>query len=150
MFQLKTLTQNDESSICAYLHEIDSIFPVPMSSRMNIEEYTKKLLKYGVVIAAEDDGKIVGICMGYANDEAYGRAYLGTLGVSERYRSLGVGSELIDAMLVFARNRKMKYIGLHAHRDNLGAIRFYQRKGFVLSEDSHKPYEEAVYFTQTL
>ncbi len=150
MLNIKILTNSDEELICKYLYEIDDIFPVPMSSRVNIESHAKKVLLKGVVIVAEDDGKLVGICLGYANDAFLGRAYMGTLGISEGYRSCGIGSKLIDAFIDYAREKNMTYLGVHAHQDNIRGIKFYQRNGFILTEDKEKPYAESVYLTKRL
>lgn len=147
---IERLDETDEEDIVKYLKSIDSIFPVPMSSRVNIENHVKKLLSRGVVIVAKISGKIIGILLGYGNNHETKMGYLGTLGVSEGYRSLNIGKRLIDEFIVFLSENGMQGFGLHAHRDNTRALNFYQKNGCVLTSDDNKPYEESVYFTRLL
>lgn len=147
---IERLGSDSFREIVSYLQEIDGIFPVRISSRVDIIEHTTKVLNRGVVIAAIIKGKIVGICLGYANDIKCGRGYLGTLGVSKGYRSLGIGKQLTDEMIRFAREKGMRFVGVHAHRNNKRAIAFYMKNGFELTEDNEKPYDESVYLTIVL
>lgn len=152
MNDIKICRLNDSNydQIVLYLKKTDDIYPVPMSSRVNIEEHAKKLLCLGVVFAAMDGNDIVGILLGYANDYEAGRAYCGTLGIQPEYQGQKLGAKLLATFEEFAKNRNMTFVGLHAHRDNTGALNFYKRNGFSLTQDPCKPYEESVYFTKFL
>ena len=46
--------------------------------------------------------------------------------------SFGVGSTLIEAVMNYARDKGCKRIWLMTTNDNLDALRFYQKRGFVL------------------
>ncbi|MEW6718801.1 MAG: GNAT family N-acetyltransferase [Chloroflexota bacterium] len=46
--------------------------------------------------------------------------------------SLGIGSALIEAVKEAARHAKCKRLWLITTNDNLNALRFYQKRGFVL------------------
>ena len=147
---IEQFTAEKYEQVVNYLKEIDTIFPVPMSSRVNIEEHMKKLFSKGVVLVALSSDTICGILLGYINDMELRRAYLATLGVSSEARSVGVGSKLLTRFVDLASQKNMAYVGLHAHRDNVRAIRFYERHGFELTADPQKPYEESLYLTKRL
>lgn len=136
--------------VVKYLHKIDKIFPDPMSSRVNIEEHMIKLFSRGIVVVALKSDEICGILLGYINDEQLKRAYLATLGVSAEAQSMGVGTELLKTFIKMAKEKSMDYIGLHAHRDNIRAIKFYKRHGFEETQDNQKPYEKSVYLTKRI
>ena len=136
--------------ITAYLKKIDTIFPVPMSSRVDIEAHARKVLSRGVVFTAEINGNIVGILLGYANDQLNGCGYLGTLGVSEAYRNMKIGARLVRRMKEYSREQGMHMLVVHAHRDNTKALRFYRNNGFAETDEDNKPYPESVCFVSSL
>ena len=136
--------------VVKYLYKIDKIFPDPMSSRVNIEEHMIKLFSRGVVLVALSSGEICGILLGYINDFELRRAYLATLGVSADVRSMGVGTKLLTTFADMATKKNMDYIGLHVHRENPRAIKFYERHGFTQTQDMQKPYEKSLYFTKKI
>lgn len=147
---VEKLCEGDYARLVEYLKSIDSIFPVPMSERVVIDNHAKKVLDLGAVFVASIQGKIVGVLLGYANNYEKNMAYVGTLGVTNGFRNMNIGKRLLHEFVGYARKRGMKTVSLHAHRDNHGALRFYEREGFEKTFDDKKPYEESVYFTMNL
>ena len=58
------------------------------------------------------------------------RAYLYSFRVREAYRSLGVGSHMMDVVEDDLRERGFHYVTLNVARDNPRAQRLYQRHGY--------------------
>jgi len=54
--------------------------------------------------------------------------------IDPAYRSGGAGSRLLDGAIAFAKEQGCRRITLLTDRINSGAIRFYERHGFALSE----------------
>jgi len=52
------------------------------------------------------------------------------MSVLQKHRSAGVGSALIDGLLEWSRNKRIRRIELKVFSNNLDAIRLYQRLGF--------------------
>jgi ribosomal protein S18 acetylase RimI-like enzyme len=75
------------------------------------------------------DGKVVGLIT-YRMDE-HG-CMIGSL--DSLQQSKGIGSALIEAVEDVARQAGCKRIWLITTNDNLNALRFYQKRGFVLAE----------------
>ena len=75
---------------------------------------------------AELDGRLVGI-LTYRRED--GDCELAVIATSERHA--GIGSALVDAVIAAAAG--CDRIWLVTTNDNLEALRFYQRRGFVLS-----------------
>ncbi len=57
--------------------------------------------------------------------------HLEALVVAESARGLGVGGALVDATIAEARRRGVAKLGLRALSNNPGALRLYERHGFV-------------------
>lgn len=57
---------------------------------------------------------------------------LGYLAVQERYRRKGVGGRLLDAVEAWAREQGAELISTDTNiRSNVGAVEFYERRGYV-------------------
>lgn len=65
------LENNEEalSKLVKYMEKADNTFNIPLSSRVDILDYAKKLLRKGVVLATIKDDFIVGIIGFYCNDK---------------------------------------------------------------------------------
>ncbi len=78
-------------------------------------------------IVAEDDGKLVGALTFARDGDEIEIVTLDSL-VEDR----GVGTALLDAIGVLGRKEGAKRLWLITTNDNIRAIRFYQRRGWLL------------------
>ncbi len=58
--------------------------------------------------------------------------YIMTLGVLAVYRRLGIGAEILNSVIEYAKEMGIKCIGLHVHVENRTALNFYDRFGFQI------------------
>ena len=90
----------------------------------------------GAVLVAIEGGQVVGMVnLLFTVSTALGGpvALLEDMVVSSQARGAGVGSELLDQAISFARAQGCKRITLLTDRENESAQRFYGKKGFVVS-----------------
>ncbi len=90
----------------------------------------------GAVLVAREGGQVVGMVnLLFTVSTALGEqvALLEDMVVSSQARGAGVGSELLDQAISFARAQGCKRITLLTDRENESAQRFYGKKGFVVS-----------------
>ena len=90
----------------------------------------------GAVLVAREGGQVVGMVnLLFTDSTALGGqvALLEDMVVSSQPRGAGVGSELLDQAISFARAQGCKRITLLTDRENESAQRFYGKKGFVVS-----------------
>jgi GNAT superfamily N-acetyltransferase len=97
--------------------------------------------------AAEVDGQVVGL-VGAGPGEFSGAAALTSLWVDPRFRGLGVGSALIDAVEAWALGQGLSQVLLWVTETNHVAERLYERRGFTRTgaEQSVRPDEPRVEF----
>lgn len=55
--------------------------------------------------------------------------------VSPDFRGNGIGSRIINFATIYFMNMGLKEMRLHVHKNNTGAIRLYERNGFVYDSD---------------
>jgi len=58
------------------------------------------------------------------------------LAIQEAFRNRGIGSYIIDYSIDYVMKMGERSIYLRVHRDNIAARRLYERKGFVLFDDT--------------
>jgi len=57
--------------------------------------------------------------------------------VTERYRGRGYGDKMMDHLLSYADSAEIKIINLSVDRDNCGARKLYEKKGFMFCYDKN-------------
>lgn len=72
------------------------------------------------------------------------RLYIMTLGVLEKYRRFGFGSQLLDWAIGQAKQRELAEVALHVQTNNGDAIEFYKRHGFVVDHTDNDYYPQLV------
>jgi ribosomal protein S18 acetylase RimI-like enzyme len=115
----------------ALLVKLDESYIPPISSRVNLKEYSVKLLKNGKVFCAKTskDG-YVGVLAIYINDFVDNKAFISSIGVLPEYYGAGVSENLLSKACEVAIEYGMKSISLEVSVENQRAIVFYTKHGF--------------------
>ncbi len=99
------------------------------------KEYFTKLLNNpdACCLLAEEDGKLVGYIAAAPKNISYRKSKffeIENMGVIPEYRSKGIGSQLIQKCLEWAKNKGFQKLFVNAYFQNAKAIDFYKRNGF--------------------
>lgn len=119
-----------EKELYDFLRNVDKDFPEPLSDRVDLKEYSKKMYENAVIITEIYDEQIVGMFAGYANDEKKEQAYVSFVSVVKEYRGSGIAKKLLSAFIEICRKKGFREVGLHTSLENQGAIRLYESNGF--------------------
>ena len=85
-----------------------------------------------VVVAEEAGGEMVGFVIAHVERTVAGRqGYVVTLDVAENYRRIGLAGRLMREAEERAAAAGARSMELHVFTGNEGAIRFYERAGYV-------------------
>ena len=78
--------------------------------------------------------------------------HITTLAVVEKYRCCGIGSRLLEALVISTVNRGARYLTLEVRPSNLSAIKFYEKHGFETLGRRKRYYvdEDALIMTKEL
>ena len=135
-----TETKLETSEIVSIMHLVGEQLPDPLCERVNIFDYTQKLLKNGsIYIVFNTQDNPVGIMGFYANNQITKVAYLTIIGLLPEARGKGIGNKLMKFLFTESHRLGMKKISLNVNQSNRQAIKLYKQQGFkVKSHDKVK------------
>jgi 1-aminocyclopropane-1-carboxylate deaminase/D-cysteine desulfhydrase-like pyridoxal-dependent ACC family enzyme/GNAT superfamily N-acetyltransferase len=118
--------QLDVSRIVELLQEFGSLLPDPLSERLDLDAYARKILAHADIAFAFIDKTIVGMVVLYANDTETRAAHVPMITVAPFARRKGVGVALMSRAMALARQRKMHSLNLTVLKENSAAIAMYR------------------------
>jgi ribosomal protein S18 acetylase RimI-like enzyme len=115
--------------IADHLVRSDASFIPPLSNRVEIADYARKISTRAVRFEAWDGG-LVGLLAAYCNDP-FGRAgYITSVSVEQAWRGKGIASRLLDQCVRHLQELGFEWIELEVDPANESAVRLYAKKGF--------------------
>lgn len=129
--RIKFISKVDLKSLSVFLQDIDGYFVPPLSQKVNINFYAKKLLKNAYFFIAIDGELIVGLISLYCNDTKGLNAYIPIIAIRENYRGLGLGKELLELAIEHVKKANFARIFLETW-ENSPALSFYIKNGFEI------------------
>lgn len=136
---IRKLDINNCEKLNNYLTKVDKDFPIPLSSKVNLDKFSKKILKSGVALACFDGERTAGIILFYANNTESKTAYVSVLSVLDSYRKRGIAQSLLNECIKMCKSINFKAIELYTHKTNEGAIALYEKNGFIKISDLDRP-----------
>jgi ribosomal protein S18 acetylase RimI-like enzyme len=97
---------------------------------VHIEDYGKKIAENCVTFEAWDGTYLVGLIAAYFNDTKRITGFITSVSVLKEYVGRGVGHQLMEQCIDYARELEFREIKLEVFNKNKNAILFYQRSGF--------------------
>lgn len=124
-----------------YLIKFDNQFYSRLSLKVNIYNYSEKLIHKSIIIQSKINNEIIGLVAFYANDNSFSCAYISLFCVLKGFEGYGIGTRLMNDCITFVKDRKFKEIKLEVDPENHNAISFYSKFGFQIEERNlHKSY----------
>lgn len=144
MIEYKICDRDKIDALIMFINKIDKDFPIPVSEKVDIIEYVRKLSENGTIYIAEHEMEIIGLCAGYMNDLQNNKAYISILGVDSSFRKKGIAKELVNHFIDKAYNSNMKKLFLETHKENISALNFYKKNGFIILDNCNANIKENV------
>ena len=133
------LNKTSAAQIAEHLSRCDADFVPPLSSRVNINDYARKIASKATRFEAWSGGTLVGLAAAYCNDLEKRIAYITSVSVLRDWTGKGIVAQLMNQCVEHAKAVGMKQIGLEVASDNTPAIRLYEKCGFVAGK-TYAPY----------
>lgn len=128
----------DENKLFSFLQETDDYFIPPISNRVNLREWAKKLCDLAIIFEQEVDGLLVGIGAMYFNcspNYSYGTYVC----VKKEYQKEMYGVELIEQMIDFAKRNGSQGFRGEIRKSNKQMVKFYKLMGLDIVEEISIP-----------
>lgn len=132
-YKIKTASREQ---IYSHLKECDGNFAPPLSSRVDLLDYSRKIFEKSISFEAWQDNILVGMINAYLNDVSNQTAFITNVSVLKECTGESVASILLQMCLEHARNLTFSNIRLEVSRENSAAIKIYSRVGFKVIEES--------------
>lgn len=130
-YKIKTATQRD---IHRHIMECNNNYIPPLSARVTLHDFARKIFDKAVTFEAWSDDILVGLIAVYFNDPDNIAGYITNVSVLKNYMRMGIASELMKENIEYARKHKFNEIKLEVRITNNSAIKFYKQFGFVTTE----------------
>ena len=127
VYKIKTAVQQE---IYLHLKECNTNFIPPLDSKINLQEYSKKLFEKSVTFEAWEDSVLVGMIAAYMNDIENKSGFITNVTTLKEYKGKGIASELIKRCIDYTRKHNFKEILLEVSGKNTEAIHLYTKFGF--------------------
>lgn len=119
------------TEITEHLTHCDANFIPPLSSRVNIDDYAKKIATSATRLEAWSAQKLVGLVAAYCNDMEQRTAFITSVSVLTDWRGQGIPSSLINRCVAHVKKIDFSRIKLEAASNNIAAIKLYEKSGFT-------------------
>ena len=117
--------------LALFLHCCDASFIPPLSERVDIDAYARKLIRAATRFEAWSNGTLIGLVAAYCNDRQTGVAHITSVSVLNAWKSRGIAGQLMEHCVLHAKAADMRQIGLEVAPQNISAIALYRKIGFT-------------------
>lgn len=120
----------------------DSKFIPPLSTCVNINAWSDKLVENARFACCYCNNKIIGVVAIYCNNQETRRAHIPLVVVKNDYTNKGIATNLINKALICAKECNMQNVTIETQSDK--ALRLYQKLKFVIVEK--KQIDDRMYY----
>lgn len=125
-----SINEANTEQIVEHLRICDLTFIPPLSERVEIKDYAKKLIQRAMRFEVWEQDNLVGFVAVYCNDQANATAYITNVSVISRWQGYGIASQLIENCIAYITKQDFAKIKLEVDSRNLHAINLYKKHGF--------------------
>ena len=132
---------NEFEQIQKFIREIDKDFPVPISEKVDISDYSRKLCEKATIVTEIKENKIVAMAAGYTENTENQLAYVSILGTIKEYRGQGLANKLLSEFINISKQKELKGVHLYTAQTNECALSVYSKHGFTeyIVENESRP-----------
>jgi ribosomal protein S18 acetylase RimI-like enzyme/SAM-dependent methyltransferase len=123
-----------EADIRAHLGTCDHQFSPPLSTRVDLADYSRKLRANALTVEAWKGKTLVGLVAGYLN-AAERSAYVTNVSVFEEFAGKAIATRLLGTFIEHAQAAALGTIALEVSRTNTAAQHLFSKFGFRAVED---------------
>ncbi len=117
--------------LAEHLRRCDEGYVPPLSARVTIDDFARKISERATRFEAWNDAGLVGLVAAYLPSATDGPVFITDVSVLPERRGEGVASALLRECAAFARQHDVTHLRLKVDRRNAAAIGLYEASGFA-------------------
>lgn len=122
-----------QSDIELHLKKCDDMFVPPLSGRVDLGAYAKKLFERSERMEAWRKDVLVGLIAVYLRDDK--TAFVSNVSVLKEFEGLGIAGKLMQDCLSYLQHERIAAVELEVNAGNSRAITFYEKFGFKCADN---------------
>ncbi|HPH92270.1 MAG TPA: GNAT family N-acetyltransferase [Ferruginibacter sp.] len=130
IYQVKTAAESD---ILWHLKECNNNFLPPLTDRIDINAYAKKIFDKAVTFEAWENKNLIGLIAAYVNTGNPKISFITNVSVKKEFMGMGIASVLLKKCIAHAADVHCNEIHLEVFKNNIAAINFYKKYNFTQS-----------------
>lgn len=128
------MNKSSELHIIEHLSVCDENFLPPLSHRVNIKDYAKKLKRNSIRFEAWSGNTLIGMVAIYCNDNRL--AYISSVSVLNDWTGKGIARKLMRQCIENVKKKGVQQLSLEVNQENFVAIELYEKSGFIMNKIS--------------
>ncbi len=124
--------QASEKDLYLHLEKCNHLFVPPLSEKVNLQDYARKLFENAHTFEAWDSKELVGFIGVYFTDRQTKKAFISNVSILETYNNKGTATELLNMTKEYAKSHEFDKIVLEVNAKNMNAIAFYVKNNFEI------------------
>lgn len=126
-YKIKTASLNE---ILFHLQKCDESFVPPLSQRVNLDEFSKKIVDNAITFEAWKGNRLIGLVSAYLNDTKNLSCFINNVSVENNFNNKGIASSLLNMCINYASEYGFAQIVLWVSSNNTIALHLYQKFEF--------------------
>jgi ribosomal protein S18 acetylase RimI-like enzyme len=127
-----------ESEIEEHLKLCENNFIPPLSERVNLHRYAKKISDKAVRFEAWEENILIALIAAYCDDNENRSVFITSVSVLKEMQGKGLASKLMKQFIKHIKAHGFKQAILQVSKKNVDAIRFYGKHSFIISKMEEK------------
>ncbi len=126
-----TLKKATEEDILRHLQACDNNFLPPLSKKINLEAYSKKIYDNTITFEVWYNKTLVGLVAAYFNDADNIVGFITNVSTIKEYGGQGIASKLMNQCILYGQQHNFESIQLEVFPENTVAFNMYKKFGFT-------------------
>lgn len=115
------------NDVLSFIRRVDHLFEPPLSERVNLEDYTRKLHEESFINLIIDNEKIQAVCAYYCTPRKFDFAFLSYIASIQK----GLGGLLMEEMISKCKEMGAKGIETQTWETNYKSLKLFKRYNFT-------------------
>lgn len=146
MTPIYAVDRSGPDAVLRHLQAHDAAFQPPLSSRVDLPDYARKLADHAMRLEAWDGDALVGLVAVYCNTRDQDVAFVSNVSVFAEYAGRGIGRRLMLAAIDRVRDQGFSRLCLDVDPRAGTALRLYAALGFQAESPGTDPLRMTLQF----